>query len=175
MVVEHRNENYLLPRISRRDALTLAVLGGAVVLLAPLASLARFLLAPTQTGPVTYPRTRVANTKDIALNDSLLFEYPHKDRPAILIHLSSGFVAFDSLCTHLGCQVHFDRTLVAGWESNPHQNFCPCHGGVFDPSTGKVLGGPPPRALPKIKLEIEDQGEIFADGYESGLPLYGEA
>jgi len=28
--------------------------------------------------------------------------------------------------------------------------------------------------LPKIKLEIDDQGDIYANGYESGLPLYGE-
>jgi rieske iron-sulfur protein len=172
---EPPNENYLFPRITRRDALKLAVLAGGAALLVPLGSLGQFLFVPKQTGPVTYPRTKVANTNDVALNNSLLFEYPHKDRPAVLIHLASGFVAFDALCTHLGCQVHFDKVAVAGWESNPLQNFCPCHGGVFDPNTGKVLGGPPPRPLPKIKLEIDDQGEIFANGYESGLPLYGEA
>jgi arsenite oxidase small subunit len=164
-----------LPKVRRRDALKLAVLGGAALLLVPLSIIAQFLLVPKEAGLVTYPRTRVANTQDVGLKDSLLFEYPHKDRPAILIHLSSGFVAFDAICTHLGCQVHFDKVPVMGWESNSQQNFCSCHGGVFDPNTGKVLGGPPPRPLPKIKLEIDSQGDIFANGYESGLPLYGEA
>jgi arsenite oxidase small subunit len=172
---EDPNRNRLLPKLTRRDTLRLAVLGGAALLLAPLSIIAQFLFVPKEAGLVTYPRTKVANTQDVGLNDSLLFEYPHKDRPAILIHLSSGFVAFDAICTHLGCQVHFDKVPVAGWESNSQQNFCSCHGGVFDPNTGKVLGGPPPRPLPKIKLEIDSQGEIFADGYESGLPLYGEA
>jgi arsenite oxidase small subunit len=162
-------------RFSRRDLLKGAVLLGTVALLLPLGRLGEFLFAPKETGPLTYPRLRVANTKDVAIDDSLLFEYPHKDRPAVLIHLPDGYVAYDSLCTHLGCQVHFDKTVVAGWENNPNQTFCSCHGGVFDPKTGDVLSGPPPRPLPKIKLEIDDQGDIYANGYESGLPLYGEA
>jgi arsenite oxidase small subunit len=150
------------------------VAAAAAILLTPLISVAGFLFAPRQTGPVTYPKTRVAGASDFTTDTSLLFAYPSKDRPAILIHLPDGFVAYDAVCTHLGCQVHYDGTAVAGWENNPDQAFCPCHGGVFDPKTGKVLAGPPPRPLPKIKLEIDDQGNIYADGYESGLPLYGQ-
>jgi arsenite oxidase small subunit len=163
-------------KVSRRNALKAVVLFGAVVLLIPVESLSQYLFSPKETGPVTYPRLKVANVNDLAVNDSIIFEYPHKDRPALLIHLSDGgFVAFDALCTHLGCQIHYNKIPVAGWESNPRQNFCPCHGGVFDPKTGNVLGGPPPRPQPKIKLEIDGQGNIFANGYESGLPLYGES
>jgi len=148
---------------------------GAVGLVIPLLKISEFVFVPQQTGPVTYPRLRIANTNSVPANGSLLFEYPHKDRPAILIHLPQGFVAYDAICTHLGCQIHYDQTVAAGWENNPYQNFCPCHGGVFDPKNGNVLGGPPPRPLPKIKLDIDNQGDIYADGYESGLPLYGEA
>lgn len=169
------HERGLISRVNRRDALKAAVLFGAAVLFIPIQSLAQFLFPPGETGPVTYPRVRIANSKDIPPNESFLFEYPHKDRPAVLIHLpAGGFVAYDSLCTHLGCQVHYDKVAVKGWESNPQQIFSPCHGGVFDPATGKVLGGPPPRPLPKIRLEVDGQGDIYANGYESGLPLYGE-
>jgi arsenite oxidase small subunit len=162
--------------LNRRNALKVAVLFGAAALLVPVERLAQFLFTPRETGPVTYPRVRIAGSKDIQSNDTLLFEYPHKDRPALLIHLPDGtFVAFDASCTHLGCQVHYDKTAVKGWENNPQQSFCPCHGGVFDPKTGNVLAGPAPRPLPKIKLEIDDQGEVYANGYESGLPLYGES
>ena len=160
--------------VSRAAFLKGLVLCGFVVLLLPIARLTQYLLPPRQTGPVIYPRVQIANVKDIPVNESLLFEYPQQDRPANLIHLEDGFVAFDALCTHLGCQVHYDKVAVKGWENNPRQTFCPCHGGVFDPKTGVVLAGPPPRPLPKIKLEIDAQGEIFASGYESGLPLYGE-
>jgi arsenite oxidase small subunit len=160
--------------LSRRDILKVAVLFGAIALLVPAERLTQFLYAPRETGPVTYPRLRISNIKDIRLNDSLLFAYPHKDRPALLIRLSDGtFTAFDATCTHLGCQVHYDKTAVSGWEHRSQQNFCSCHGAVFDPSTGDVLAGPAPRPLPKIRLEIDDQGEIYANGYESGLPLYG--
>jgi arsenite oxidase small subunit len=169
-------EKFSTSKFTRRDMLKAAVLLGAAVLLLPVERLTQYLLPPSQNGPITYPRQRIANTKDVEANGSVLFEYPHKDRPAVLIHLpEGGFVAFDAVCTHLGCQVHYNKVAVPGWENNPHQSFCPCHGAVFDPNDGKVLAGPPPRPLPKIKLEIDQQGEIFANGYESGLPLYGES
>jgi arsenite oxidase small subunit len=163
-------------KVSRRDILRGIVVFAAAGLLVPLERLAEYLSGPRVTGPVTYPRVRVTNTKDVGTNDSLTFEYPHKDRPAILIHLAEGrFVAYDAICTHLGCQVHYNKIAVKGWEDNPRQIFSPCHGGVFDPATGTVLGGPPPRPLPKIRLEIDEKGDIYANGYESGLPLYGES
>jgi Rieske Fe-S protein len=162
-------------RITRRDALKAAVLFGAVALMLPALRLADFLFPPKQTNAAANPRLLVAKSSDVPTGQSFLFEYPHKDRPAILIHLSDGgFVAYDAACTHLGCLVHFDKVPVRGWESNPQQIFCPCHGGVFDPKNANVLGGPPPRPRPKIKLEIDTQGNIYANGYESGLPFYGE-
>jgi len=93
----------------------------------------------------------------------------------VLIHLTTGdFVAFDAICTHLGCQIHFDEEPIKGWEDRKDNLFCACHGAVFDPTNGAVLAGPPPRAMPKIKLELDTNGDIYANGYESGLPLYGE-
>jgi len=161
--------------MSRRHVLKGVVLFAAAILLIPIQRLVQFLFAPKESGPVTYPRLLVANSQEVRVNESLLFEYPHKDRPALLVHLPSGdFAAYDALCTHLGCQVHFNKVAVKGWEGDPRQIFSPCHGGVFEPGTGKVLDGPPPRPLPKIRLEIEEQGDIYANGYESGLPLYGE-
>jgi len=164
-----------VPKLSRRDALKGALLLGAALMLLPAEALAQFLLAPKETGPVAYPRVRIANSKDVPVNESVLFEYPHKDRPAVLIHLADGFVAYDALCTHLGCQVHYNKVPAPGWENNPQQIFCPCHGGVYDLKTGNVLSGPPPRPLAKIKLEIDESSEIFANGFQSGLPLYGES
>jgi arsenite oxidase small subunit len=172
---EERRSASEIPKLSRRDVLKGVALLGAVLLLLPAEKLAQFLLAPRETGPMAYPRTRIANSKDVPVNESVLFEYPHKDRPAVLIHLPDGFVAYDSMCTHLGCQVHYDKVPALGWENNSQQIFCPCHGGVFDPKTGSVLSGPPPRPLPKIKLEIDGQGDIYAVSYEGNLPLYGES
>jgi arsenite oxidase small subunit len=164
-----------MSKTSRRDFLKFTVLFGAAALLIPVQRITEFLYAHKDTGPITYPKTRVANSADIAAGESLLFTYPHQDRPAVLIHLpDGGFVAFDGTCTHLGCQVRYDKVDLKGWQGNPKESLCPCHGGVFDSKTGKVLAGPAPRALPKIKLVFEENGDIIADGYESGLPLYGE-
>ena len=143
-----------MQKLSRRNVLKAIVVFAAAGLLVPLERLAQYLSGPKVTGPVIYPRVRVANAMDIANNDTLPFAYPRKDRPAILIHLPQGsFVAYDALCTHFGCQAHYNKVTVKGWEDNPRQIFSPCHGGVFDPATGKVLGGPPPRPLPKIRLD----------------------
>jgi Rieske Fe-S protein len=43
---------------------------------------------------------------------------------------------------------------------------CPCHEGVFDLRSGRVLAGPPPRPLPRIALDIRGR-DIFATGVES--------
>ncbi|NLK66025.1 MAG: ubiquinol-cytochrome c reductase iron-sulfur subunit [Campylobacteraceae bacterium] len=48
------------------------------------------------------------------------------------------------LCTHLGC--------IPSYKNN--QFICACHGGIFDES-GKVVFGPPPRAMdiPPFKID----------------------
>jgi len=52
---------------------------------------------------------------------------------------SAGFVALSSTCTHAGCQV--------GYSSSNAVIVCPCHGGMYNPSTGAVISGPPPSPL----------------------------
>ncbi len=157
----------------RRFLKALIVFSGALVLI-PLERLSAFLLEK-KSSTSSYPRMLIANTSEIPAGDSVLFTYPHNDRPAVLIHLASGgFVAYDAICTHLGCQIHFDMEPIKGWENRKDNLFCACHGAVFDPANGAVLAGPPPRPMPKIKLETESNGDIYANGYESGLPLYGE-
>ena len=159
---------------ARRRFLKALIVFSAALTLLPIGRLSAFLLERKNVA-VSIPRMKVANSSEVQAGSSILFTYPHKDRPAVLIHLASGdFAAYDAFCTHLGCQIHFDQEPIKGWESKKDNLFCACHGAVFDPSNGAVLAGPPPRPMPKIKLEIESNGDIYANGYESGLPLYGE-
>ena len=58
------------------------------------------------------------------------------------------FTIYDARCTHLGCGYNYVK------ETNIFQ--CPCHGGQFDPRTGAVLAGPPPRPLDKLPAKVED-------------------
>lgn len=52
-----------------------------------------------------------------------------------------------AVCPHLGCEV--------AWNAEAHEFKCPCHGGVFAPS-GKHLGGPPPRGMDALPIEVQD-------------------
>jgi len=159
---------------TKRTFLKALIVFSGVLVLFPLERLSAYLLE-RKSGTTSYPRVKVASSSELATGQSLLFTYPNKDRSAVLIHLASGdFVAYDAVCTHLGCQIHFDKEPIKGWENRNDNLFCACHGAVFDPKNGDVLAGPPPRPMPKIKLEIDTNGDIYANGYESGLPLYGE-
>ena len=92
----------------------------------------------------------------LAPGDSLSFAYPAADNPAIAVALADGTpVAYSSVCTHLGCAVL--------WRRQEGRLACPCHEGAFDPRTGAVVAGPPPRPLPRITLEQRADG-IYATG-----------
>lgn len=62
-------------------------------------------------------------------------------------------IAFSNTCTHLGCGVNFDE--------KKKQFFCPCHGGVFD-SEGRVVSGPPPRPLTRLKCRAQ-KGKVYVE------------
>jgi Rieske Fe-S protein len=70
--------------------------------------------------------------------------------PAIVAQPTAGTaVAFSAVCTHMGCTV-----APAGKELH-----CPCHGSVYDATTGQVLSGPAPKPLPKIAVQVVN-GEV---------------
>ena len=65
----------------------------------------------------------------------------------VLIDNGRDFAAISNICTHLGCRVR--------WIADKNEFFCPCHNGVFD-KEGKVVSGPPPRALDRYELKVEN-------------------
>lgn len=67
-------------------------------------------------------------------------------------------VAYSRVCTHLSCAVF--------WDAGAARLECPCHEGFFDPQTGMVTAGPPPRPLPRIALELSGR-DIYAVGIET--------
>lgn len=169
---------------SMRRSIAKTLVGLSVVLpIFQFVPIGRFISVQIKTIKVS--RESIANTKAVAVNKALVFKYPTEDRPAMLIHLGPGeypsgnywekvqmkkidsdlFVAYDVICTHLGCPV--------GWIENERSMGPSCHGARFSPLDGTVQLGPPPRPLPRIKLEITANGDIYANGYEGGLPLMG--
>jgi len=57
------------------------------------------------------------------------------------------YVAMSNICTHLGCRVR--------WIDDQDQFFCPCHNAIFG-KDGSVVEGPPPRALDRFDVKVED-------------------
>ncbi len=102
---------------------------------------------------------RIASAGDIAVGGSLVFDYPNEHDTSILVRLSeTEFVAFSQKCTHLSCAV-----IPRPDEGVFH---CPCHEGIFDLRTGRVIAGPPPRPLPRVLIEMRGD-EIYATGVET--------
>lgn len=101
----------------------------------------------------------VGNAKKIPVGEARKFLYPVGDekgaeRPALLIHLEDGFVAYDGLCTHMQAEVEWNRFTGKIW--------CTLHDGMYDPKTGRPVLGLPREPLKKIELKIEENGEIYA-------------
>ena len=79
-----------------------------------------------------------------------------------IIATEEGLAAMSLVCTHLGC-------IVKGTEDG---FACPCHGSKFDTS-GRVVGGPAPRALPWLDMSQAPDGALLVDaGQETKAGAY---
>jgi Rieske Fe-S protein len=104
------------------------------------------------------PRRVIGTVGTIPVGGVALFNYPGPNDPCLLIRRGGDdYVAFQQKCTHLSCAVVYspERDRLE----------CPCHQGYFSADTGAVLQGPPPRPLPRIRLE-RDGRALIADGFE---------
>lgn len=105
-------------------------------------------------GKETFESKKIGEIGRLKAGQATTFAYPTADDPCLLVHLGQDqYVAYSQKCTHLACPVY--------WEAKNDRLECPCHEGAFDVRTGAVLGGPPPRPLPKIELKVEG-GAIYA-------------
>jgi len=109
----------------------------------------------------TFLPYKIEGAEGLAPGSSLNFHYPSPNDSAILVRTLDGeLYAFGQKCTHLACPVYFERA---------HQRLeCPCHDGAFDAQTGNVLYGPPPRPLDAVKLDVRENGEVWAVGRAVG-------
>ncbi|RMD46970.1 MAG: arsenate reductase (azurin) small subunit [Alphaproteobacteria bacterium] len=152
--------------IGRRQFLrggAVAAVGAAAATVAP-APRANATPAPAQ---VEYPSTRLANVKDLKVNEPLDIEYPDADSPGVLLKLGQpveggvgpdgDIVAFSTLCPHKGYQLSYnpgDKTLN-----------CPGHFSRFDAEAGgQQIWGHATENLPQFILRVDDKGDIYAEG-----------
>ena len=62
---------------------------------------------------------------------------------------SARLRAFESKCTHAGCNVTFQGERI----------YCHCHGGTYD-LNGRNIAGPPPRPLTELEV-VEEGGMLY--------------
>lgn len=107
-----------------------------------------------------FPEVVVGRASELEKGSVRLFTYPGPQDPCILVRRASGsLAAFSQKCTHLSCAVYYAAA---------RDRFeCPCHEGYFSPDDGRVLQGPPPRPLPRIRI-AQRGDDIVAIGVEEG-------
>jgi Rieske Fe-S protein len=92
------------------------------------------------------PQHPVARLAELPVGGAKRFSYPGPDDHCLLVRYAEDrVVAYSQRCTHLSCAVVYDRSS--------QRLACPCHHGFFAIEDGRVLQGPPPRPLPRVKLE----------------------
>ena len=76
-----------------------------------------------------------------------------------LANVAEGVIAYSAVCTHTGCD-------VTNWDEGQLRMACPCHESQFDIYDGaKVVGGPAPRPLAMLPLEVVDGIVLVAAGF----------
>lgn len=107
-----------------------------------------------------FPAQKIASAAEVPVQGVKLFRYPGPEDPCLLMRTPAGaYVAYSQKCTHLSCAV---------FPSDDGRRLeCPCHEGYFSVKDGRVLQGPPPRPLPRIRLETRGS-DIWAVGIDLG-------
>ncbi len=170
--------------LSRRDFLKLLGAGGTALAFAPFVPWGNFMPNPssasTERAKVILPDGTHANVNTYPVNHAEIITYPKtKDevlneeafRKWQLIRLpeelggavkdASAFRAYSMICLHLWC-------LWKYWpEEGRKRGECPCHGSMYDPTTGTSFAGPaslqapPSNTLPKLDLEADVDGFMY--------------
>ena len=143
--------------LSRRRFLTYGIgTVGATMGLSYLGLLGSFVV-PQAAAAAANTLQKVGSVAEFPVNTPTLVSYNGSatEEGIYLINQGAeGFIALDFHCTHLQCAVT--------WVQASKQFICPCHGGLFD-IQGKVIGGPPPKALMRRIVKIEG-GNVMIGG-----------
>jgi menaquinol-cytochrome c reductase iron-sulfur subunit len=147
---------------SRRGFLSLAIagIGGVMTALIGIPAIA-YLVGPALTKQAE-DWIQLGSVKKVEPGTPTLFKVTLKHQTGwvtseeelaayVLTEDSQNYVALSNICTHLGCRVR--------WISEQGKFFCPCHNAVFD-KDGKVVSGPPPRAMDRFQTKL-DNGTLF--------------
>jgi thiosulfate dehydrogenase (quinone) large subunit len=99
--------------------------------------------------------TRIGLASKVPVGGAASFTDPDNQQPAYVVQPAKGkYVAFSAVCTHAGCTVNPPT-------GSPLEFHCPCHGSIFNATTGQVVQGPAVEPLPQIPLTLGSDGDLF--------------
>lgn len=104
--------------------------------------------SPTAAASSAAPGVAVGPASSVAVGQAVPATDPSTGGPVWVVHTSKGFKAFSAICTHAGCPVQF---IASADEFG-----CPCHGSIFDGTTGQALRGPAVAPLPPVQVVVVD-------------------
>lgn len=118
---------------------------------------------------VTYPSSRLANLRDLKVNEPVQVNYPDDSSPGVIMKLGTrveggagpdgDVVAFSTLCPHKGFPLFYradDRSLN-----------CPGHYSRFDcEKGGQQIWGQATQNLAQFRLRVDAEGVVYADGVD---------
>ena len=138
-----------LPNFSdRREVISLASIAGLSILSVVAGkAFTRKAQSTQQSQSTSNSSQAIAKVSDIAVGKAIHIK-DAQGAPGYIFRTNAGVFAYSAICTHQGCSVNFDL--------NKKVLLCPCHGAEFDPtSDAKVLAGPAPKPLAKIRVAIK--------------------
>ena len=91
---------------------------------------------------------KVAKTDEIPTGQAKLVDVNGKE--IALFNVGGSFHAIDNTCTHVGGPL--SEGELSGVEVT-----CPWHGGVFDVTTGEVLGPPPGQNVARYNTRLSGE------------------
>jgi Rieske Fe-S protein len=170
--------------LSRRDFLKLIGAAGTGLAFAPFVPFGNFMPNPNQASlervPVILPDGSHANINTYPINHAEVITYPSTGDAALdaeafrkwqFIRLPeelgggkkdvTAVRAYSMICLHLWCLWKYYP------EDSKKRGECPCHGSVYEPTTGTAIAGPasvqaaPSNMLPELTLETDPDGSLF--------------
>jgi arsenite oxidase small subunit len=134
--------------------------------------------SPAESAPaparVEYPSNRLANVRDLKVDEPVNVSYPDRDAPGVLLKLGKrvptgvgpdgDIVGFSTTCPHKGFPLSYSKS--------DHTLNCPGHYSRFDcDAGGQQIWGQATQNLPQYTLRIDANGDIYAEGLDE--LLYG--
>jgi arsenite oxidase small subunit len=181
------------PDEGRRDFLKYTAVASATLALVGTLAITKSITvaaeAPPTAASTTFPKILISTVSQLKPNAPVSFNYPLTSQPNLLIMTgvstteggvgpNTDIVAFSNICQHLGCIYDFlppggSPACLSSFVAKIPQGYCCCHGSQYDFLTGAtVIGGPAPRPVPQVTLEVDSSGNIYATGMDPPT-IYG--